>query len=781
MMRAESSPSASSTQTIRTMCRMCHGSCGVLVTVEGGVAKKIKGDPDCITNLGYICPKGRASISYSGHPDRLLYPLLRDGPRGSGKWKRISWKEALDLVEAKCRETIETHGPEYIAKACGTGREWNNFGNRFFNALGAVLNVGRSPLCYFPRISVCKHTLGTKIPVADFYGFGGRLPSCILIWGNDPFNNADGMIGGRLTPALKAGARLIVIDPVETHWAKRADHWLRIRPATDGALALGFLHVLLEARLFALDFAARWTNAPYLVREDSENLFVQDGDDSEDGFRVWDAEKEKAVRPDECTRPALTGRYVVDDVSVRPAWEFFKERVCQYTPERVSEITWIPAEKIREAALLFGTTKPAVIQWGDALDHQGVNNSQAMQSAILLMALTGNLDVPGGMAIWEQGPWVDPFSPEHDRPMPLPEGSKKMQDRYGAGQFPILGMTHGSLVNRAIVSGELIPQVLFIIGHNFLLSAENSDTAEKVMHKIPFSLCVDLFMTPTAALSDLILPTTTWLEREQINGPYYRFGMFARKKVTEPPGECRDDEDILLELANRLGLDEAFPWKTTGEYLDWRIKGAGLTWEEFKEKGNVLFPQHYRKYETDYFRNGGGFPTPTGRVEVFQSTFRLSGHDPFPFYVEPPEETPLNEELAREYPLILTSRRTPEFFHSEHHQIPELRKRNPDPLVELHPDTAGELDVADGDWVWIETKQGKIRQRARVSGGLHPRVVCSQTCWWYPEREGPDYGFRISNQNVITRNDPGQGFDPLYGGPQLRGILCKMYRAEEPP
>lgn len=768
----------SGTRVVRTMCRMCHGSCGAFVTVRDGVVVDIQGDPDCITNLGYLCTKGRHAVSCSNHPDRILYPIRRAGPRGSGRWERVSWKEALDLVEEKCREAIRDYGPEYIAKACGTGREWNNFGNRFFNALGVVLNVGRSPLCYFPRVAVAKSTLGTKIPVADYYGFGGQYPRCIFIWGNDPLNNADGMIGNRLTPALKAGARLIVADPIQNRWARRADCWLQVRPVTDGALALGLLNVVLTEGLYDRAFVERWTNAPFLVREDTGDLLRVAGEKGA-GYRIWDADRGAPCPPDASARPALSGRYQVEDLPVRPAWDLLMERVREYPPERVSEITWVPAERIRQAARLFATTKPAVIQWGNPLDHQGVNNSQTVQAAILLMAVTGNLDVPGGMAIWEHGPFVDPFSPEHERPDLLPERSRAMAARWGAGEFTLLGMTHGSLVNRAIVSGELPVQVLFIIGHNFLLTAEHTETARQVMLKVPFSVTIDLFMTPTAALSDLVLPTTTWLERDQITTPYYRFGQFARCRVVKPPGECRDDEDILLELAHRLCLTEAFPWKTVEEYFDWRLARTGKTWQDLKREGQYLHPQTYRKYETDYFRPGGGFPTPTGRVEVYQTTFRR--HDPFPFYREPEEESPLNERLAREYPFLATTRRTQHFFHSEHHQVPELRRRNPDPLVEMNRHAAEALSIRDRDWVWIETPRGRIRQRARLTDGIHPRVICSQHAWWYPEREGPEYGLWESNLNVITRNDRGQGFDPLYGGPQLRGFLCKVYRAEGPP
>ncbi len=241
--------------------------------------------------------------------------------------------------------------------------------------------------CYFPRVAVAKSTLGTKIPVADYYGFGGQYPRCIFIWGNDPLN-ADGMIGNRLTPALKAGARLIVADPIR---AGLRDHL---------------------------------------------------------GSGRADPAGRTPVRHHEA------GRHSMGQPPGSP---------------------------------------------------RGVNNTQTVQAAILLMAVTGNLDVPGGMAIWEHGPFVDPLSPEHERPDLLPERSRAMAARWGAGEFTLLGMTHGSLVNRAIVSGELPVQVLFIIGHNFLLTAEHTETARQVMLKVPFSVTIDLFMTPTAALSDLVL------------------------------------------------------------------------------------------------------------------------------------------------------------------------------------------------------------------------------------------------------------------------------------
>ena len=297
-MHAEPTQTEPSIEVIRTICRNCHGGCGALVTVKDGKVINIKGDFDRVTSLGYLCPKGRHSISYANHPDRITHPMKRVGSRGENRWERISWQEAMELLEGKCKDAIRDYGPEYIGKACGTGREWNNFGNRFFNALGVVLNVGRSPLCYFPRVAVAKSTLGTKIPVADFYGWGGQYPECVLIWGNDPLNNADGMIGNRLTPTLKAGPKIITIDPVETRWATRADCWLQVRPVTDGALGLGLLNVILTEELYDRPFVERWTNAPFLVRRDTGDL-LDVGEKGTPAYLVWDKERNAPCPPDE--------------------------------------------------------------------------------------------------------------------------------------------------------------------------------------------------------------------------------------------------------------------------------------------------------------------------------------------------------------------------------------------------------------------------------------------------------------------------------------------------
>jgi anaerobic selenocysteine-containing dehydrogenase len=179
----------------------------------------------------------------------------------------------------------------------------------------------------------------------------------------------------------------------------------------------------------------------------------------------------------------------------------------------------------------------------------------------------------------------------------------------------------------------------------------------------------------------------------------------------------------------------------------------------------------YRKFEKR------GFNTPSGKVELYSSIMEKYGYDPLPYYQEPPESPLSTPELAQDYPLILTTGgRTPYYFQSEYRQIPSLREKHPAPLVEINPKTADELDIRDGDWVWIQTVRGRIKQRARLAKGIHPRVVHIEHGWWFPEEPGPEHGIWNSNANILTNNAP--PYDPAMGTYQLRALLCKIYKVD---
>ncbi len=699
---------------VKSICRMCHGVCGVKVHLEAGRVVKVTGDPDHPMSRGYICSKGRASPELLYHPDRLLHPLKRAGGKGENKWERISWDEALDTTAERLLHFKDEHGPESVALALGTGRPYMFMSLRFANAFGTPNVVSYAHACYLPRVMAAAVTCGMHLPVCDFYGFGGVEPALVLVWGCNiqETGAADGMCGPMATRVIRKGARSIVVDPRRTPPADRADLWLQVRPGTDAALALSMLHVIIEGGLYDREFVETYTV----------------------GF------------------------------------DRLADRVRAYPPSRGEAITWVPEETIREAARLYATTKPACLLWGNGLD-QSPNCFQTARALMILRAVTGNIDVPGGDVFWvppekvfQTSPFVEPENTLLGRMTPEAAARK-----LGYGESIPLnpGVRHPVFWDAVLDQKPYPVKALLIMGTNPLLTSSAPLRGEEALKRLDFSCCVDLFMTPTAQLADIVLPAASWLEQDDVADLHFIWCVAARQKVAEV-GECWDDKKILIELARRVGLEAFFPWKDVRQWCDYVLEGSGLDFEAFKEIGLLRGEMQYRKHETD------GFPTASGKFEIACSALEAMGHDALPNYFEPPESPYSTPDLAERYPLIaITGAKIEPFFHTELRQLPSQRKRNPDPLVELHPETAARLSIAEGDWVWIESPRGRIRQRARLTPGIAPRVVSIQHAWWFPEREPPEYGWKESSASLLL--DP-QPADAVWGSEPWKGFLCKVYK-----
>ncbi len=699
---------------MKSICRMCHGVCGVNVHLEEGRVVKVTGDPDHPMSRGYICSKGRASPEFLYHPERLQYPLKRAGAKGENKWTRISWDEALDTVAERLLRFKNEHGPESVALALGTGRPYMFMSARFANAFGTPNVVTYAHACYLPRVMASFVTCGMPLPICDFYGFGGVEPACVLVWGCniEETGSSDGMCGHQITRTLRRGARSIVVDPRETPRAAKADLWAQVRPGTDAALALAMLHVIIEEKLYDKEFVEKY----------------------------------------------------------RCGFDRLVERVKEYPPSRAAEITWVPEETIREMARLYATTKPACMLWGNGLD-QSPNCFQTARALLILRAVTGNIDVPGGDVFWvppenvfQTSPFVAPENTLLDRISP-DVAMKKLG--YGESIPLNPGVRHPVFWDAVLEQKPYPVKALLIMGTNPLLTSSDPLKGEEALKALDFSVAIDLFMNPTAQLADIVLPAASWLEQDDVADLHFIWCVAARQKVAEI-GECWDDKKILIELAKRLGLEEFFPWKDVREWCDYVLEDSGLDFEAFKEVGLLQGEMRYRKHETE------GFPTASGKFEIACSALESMGFDPIPDYVEPPESPYSTPELAGEYPLIaITGAKIEPFFHSELRQVASLREKNPDPLVELHPDTARGLSIEEGDWVWIESPRGRIRQRAKLTTGIDPRVVSIQHAWWFPEREPPEYGWKESSASLLLDPRPA---DPIWASEPWKGFLCKVYK-----
>jgi thiosulfate reductase/polysulfide reductase chain A len=701
------------TTVLKSVCRSCHGGCGVLLHVRDGVLVKVEGDRESPLNHGRLCPIGTVTVDIVNHPDRLKYPRRRIGPRGSGQWTRISWDEALDEISERLLAIREKFGPEAIALGTGTGRHHIRWVSRFGHALGTPnwCEPGFAQ-CFHPRVNTCILTFG-DFPVSDFTG--GTPPACMLFWGHNPLNSGpDGETRFNVREALDTNPKVIVVDPRETELARRADIWLQLRPGTDDALALAFLNVMIGEEIFDAPFVKQWTY----------------------GF------------------------------------DALRSHVHTFTPEWASSITWVSPDKIRGAARLFARTKPAMLEWGCAIEHTP-KCIQTIRAISMIPALSGNVDVPGGWVFGMHGIGRFPSLIENL----TPEANAK---RLGADRFKLLSgegadlpAAHIPTLLQAMREGKPYPVKAFLVfGNNTLTTYANSSLVYKSLMNLDYMVCADLFMTPTAELADIVLPAALWPEIDQLAGfPTVAANVVLANQRAVRIGECKSDEEIFVELARRMKLPVGT--ESVEDVLDGQLARGGLnmTFEQLKEKGSVIVPFKYRKYED------GGFRTPTGKIELYSTRFEELGYAPLPYYEEPPESPVSQPDIFEDYPLILTTgARIPCFFNSEHRQIENLRKARRDPMTEIHPETAARYGIKKGDWMWIETKRGRIRQRAKVTTGIDPRVIAAEHGWWFPEDAAPEYGVWKSNVNLLTDNQP--PYDRAMGTYQLRALLCRVAPAE---
>ena len=629
--------------------------------------------------------------------------------RKDSAWERVSWDEALDTIAEKFKEVIKEYGPESIVVGQGTGRDYESHLYRFANLLGTPNVLTAGHMCYVSRVGATLITCG-NLPVCDYEGD----PKCIVMWACNPqWTNPDEYKGEGFWRAYKKGSRLIVIDPRKGFLANRADIWLQLRPGTDAALAMGFHHVIVEEGLYDKEFVENYIHG----------------------------------------------------------WDAFVERVRQYPLDRVEEITWVKKELIREAARIYATTKPACINWGVPTE-QTLNCTDCTRLLTGLMALTGNLDVPGGNVFFVPPPvrTVSEFSRHRDLP---PEQRKK---RLGGEQYKLasrVALISPKAAWDAILTGK--PYSLkagLLCGSNPVMTRANAREAYEALKKIEFLAVIDFFLTPTAELADIFLPAATWLEQNHVADNWKRHGyVLARQKAVEI-GECWQDHKIFQELGKRMGQEKEW-WDTVEQALDYLLEPSGLTWDDFKDRGYLKGETRYCKYEEK------GFSTPTGKVELYSTTLEKWGRDPLPKYTEIPESPVSTPELLDRYPYILNAGlRTPTFFHSANRMIPWLREIRPDPIVEIHPETAQKRGIHDGQWVYIESPRGRIRQRAKLNDGIHPRVIVAEHGWWFPELRDPSHGWDIANVNILTDNSP-ENLDPVMASTNLRVLLCNISPCED--
>jgi len=689
---------------VRTMCVSSDGyGCGLLVHVTNGVITKI--DPADYPNPGDrgACANGLATAELVYHQDRLRYPLKRIGERGEDKWQRISWEEALDNIAAKLQEVAQTYGSTSIAWCAPLLLQI--LGGGGYSRL-ASLTKGN-----WVDVFGLGDSAGPCGDIATFGWMSGEAhmrtledPKFSIVWGFNPaVTNHRRM--RKIMDDKKRGCKMVAIDPILSSTASRADEHIPIRPGTDGALALGMIHIVLEQGLQDEGFIIENTVGPFLVREDN-GLFLRESDliggNSQQGFMIFD---ESSGQPKPFDAPgakaALSGSYSVSGIKCQPAYQLLADMVREYTPERVSQITDVPADVVRRLAISYATQKPASIQRGLGM-QRAFYSDLACRAIDTLAAITGNINPrrPANFVL-------------NTRPFWMPGGS---YDR-----IPVM------MLFDAIARGEPFPvKALWSAGHNLVNQLPNMNKLiNEVLPNLELMVVCDLFMTATAKYADYVLPVASFCECvdlrvSNLQGSYLQL----QQKVIEPLYESKSDFQIAAELGARMGFGQYFD-KTEEQYIEELLASGhpeteGITLEKLREGPVPVSP-------VDRTRK---FRTPTGRIEFYVERLEQFGQA-LPIYLEPLES--VRSEKAETYPLCLLSTHARYRTHSSWANIPSLLKLDPEPTLEINPADAGPRNIGDRDVVRVFNNRGQVKLIAKISQRIKPGVVNIEQGWW-PEQ-----------------------------------------------
>ncbi|PCI51140.1 MAG: dehydrogenase [Moraxellaceae bacterium] len=707
------------------LCASCDISCSLTAHVDKGRVVKISASRNPLLKDN-ICMKGVYAPKSFANPNRVLKPLKRVGERGSGKWEEVSWDDAMADIAKRLGKVVDEYGAEALAVSTS---EWNTSvengaGRRFMNHLGSPNWISGVALCAGNTSAVNRMVYGWY-PFSDF-----ATTQCILLFGHSPTRHSWTPIYNMIQTAKVRGAKIIVCDPRKSANAEMADHWLPLKVGSDAALMLGMVNVIINENLYDKKFIENWTV----------------------GF------------------------------------EALKERVNEYPLERVAELTGLDEESIRSAARTYALAKSAIIPWTPITDQQR-NSTSAIRLQCTLRALTGNIDTPGGDVFFEFPPEIVNASAMEMHEV-LPQEQKDKQ--LGSDKHPVFtyrgmeplkeatkrvwGQPYTNLVTgnymanpsatfRAMAGEGPYPvKAFFVLGNNTLLSFANMKLIHKGMMNQDLIVVHEHFKTPTAQLADYILPGDSWLERPQIWEGFGWAGVLSTsQKAMEPPGECRSVYAFWRDLAVRMGFEEAFPWETLEDVLDYRLHKTGKSFKQFSEEFEYKLPNlRFRKYEKT------GFATPSGKVELYSSVLEGFGFDPLPYFREDP--TPDAKFSSK----LFTGLRENEFFQTGGRHVPELRKRTPEPLTFINQHEANKWGVRTGEWVEVETKIGSIKMKVEIKEEMPNELVRIPHGWWKPEMEqgiGKLSGaWQFSDAQACPDDD--DFLDLEQGIPHLKGIPC---------
>ncbi len=794
---------AQKSDTVRGYCALCTAHCATIATVENGRVTRLDPDHDH-PNGGVICIKGKAAPELVYHPDRLNYPLKRTHPKGDADpgWQRVSWEEALDDIAAKLTSICRHHGAKAVALAKGTKSgtaidDAVHWLARFLNVFGSPNWVSTTHVCNWHRDTGFSYTFGRNLPTPDL-----AHSKAFLLWGHNP-SSTSLILAHDIVAARARGMKIVVVDPRRIGVGSQADILLQVRPGTDGALALAMIHCFMEESWFDAAFARQWTNGPFLLSAQTGKVLSEadlTADGSENRYVVWDEFKSQPVIYDPVSgsfesdgvQPALFGTQSLkgkggEEIFCKPVFERLGELAAAFAPEKSEAITWVPANKVWQTALLLAHSRPvSLYMWNGVGQH--TNATQTSRAIASLYALLGDFDRPGGNVLFPGAPVNSVNGKEYLSKEVVAQRIGRTEKPLGPPAKP--GNCAAYDVFTAVLEERPYPvKAILNFGSNTVMSTGNSRRARAAFCALELSLATELFMTPTAELCDYVLPATSFLEMANLttgfeHRPQGKSHLQYRPAVIPPLAERRPDTWIIFELAKRLGFGDRF-WNGDIEAAyAYELAPTGITLEQLKASpGGITLPvtPRYRKYaEADQGINGRGFSTPSRRVELYSHTFAAHGFPPLPEYQEPAMSPLSRQDLATQYPLVLTNAKFTTFVHSQQRALRSLRKAAPEPTADIHPESAARYGIKHKQWMIVESPRGAIKVRARVTPNIVPGVVCCQHGWWQAcgELKLPGYDpFEPTGANPATLIGTDLA-DPVSGSLPHRSYLCRVEPAE---
>ena len=820
----DTTESRNSTHTVRGYCALCTAHCATVATVENGRVTRL--DPDHEhPNGGVICIKGKAAPELVYHPDRLNYPLKRTRPKGDPDpgWQRVSWNEALDDIASRLKVIRERYGAKALALGKGTRSgtsvdDVERWLGRLLYLFGSPNWVSTTHVCNWHKDTGFSYTFGTNIPTPDL-----ARSKTFLLWGHNP-SSTSLILAHDIVAARGRGMKIVVVDPRRVGIGAQADMLLQPRPGTDGALALALIHCLMEEGWYDTGFARQWTNGTFLLdratgKTVTESELAADGSASR--FVVWDEHGNRPALYDPATglydtdsvQPALFGARALrskdgKEISCVPVFERLGEIAAAFAPEKSEKITWVPADKVWQTALMLVHNRPvSMYMWNGLGQH--TNATQTSRAIASLYALLGDFDRQGGNVIFSKVAVNDVGGKEF-----LPKETAAL--RIGREKKPLgppakPGNCAAYDIFTAILEERPYPIKAFLsFGANPVMSNADARRGRQALSALEFSVAVDLFMTPTAELCDYVLPAASFLEMSNIttafeHRPAGETHLQYRPAVVEPLYERRSDTWIIFELAGRMGFTEQFFNGDVEAGYAYELAPSGVTLEELKNSpggiplpAETIYEKHAKKSpfhpplakgERGGFSFGAsngdiarGFATPSKKVELYCQTFAAHGYPALPEYVEPALSPVSRPDIAADFPLVLTNAKFTTYVHSQQRALPSLRKASPQPAADIHPDSAALYGIANKKWMIVESPRGAIKVKAHVTRNILPGVVCCQHGWWQAckELELPGYNpYDSDGANPATLIGTDLA-DPVSGSLPHRSYLCRVRPAKSP-